>query len=391
MPGAGKAIIRMGINVSDMKIILIGTTAASVLNFRSDLISALISKGFTVYAMSIDYCDVTREQVSRMGAFPVDYKFSRAGLNPVANLLDTLTLSKIIKTISPNIVFSYFSKPVVFGTLAAKLAGVSRCIGMIEGLGYTFTDCPSRLNVKKVVIRRVQVLLYWFAFRFLERLIFLNKDDPKDLLGKYKLKAKNVSVLGGIGLDLQNYPYTKPPAAPISFIFVGRLLAEKGICEFVSAARLIKLEYPDVKFHVLGGVDESNPGGLSYQELDELVRTGTVTYPGYVTDVRDWLNRSSVFVLPSYYREGVPRSTQEAMAVGRAVITTDMPGCRETVVDGVNGFMVPPRSVPDLVEKMRYFVENPAQIEIMGLESLAMAKIKFNVEEINARLIRYFI
>jgi len=372
-----------------MKLVFIGTTADCVLNFRSELIVTLLEQGHVVYALAIDYCDSTRQRVSELGAIPVDYTFNRTGLNPLTDIRNSLKLASVIREIAPDIVFSYFAKPVIFGTLAARLAGVERRIGMLEGLGYAFTDIPGKSGLKKTLVRQMQVLLYRFAFRFLERLIFLNPDDPRDLLGGHKLKARNVSVLGGIGLSLQDYPYTKPPVSPVSFIFVGRLLAEKGVHEFVAAARLIKLEFPSVKFFMLGGLDEENPGGLTPATLEELVNKGVVIHPGHVNDVSDWLRRSSVFVLPSY-REGVPRSTQEAMAIGRPVITTDVPGCRETVMDGKNGFLIPPFSVPDLVEKMRYFIENPHQIEAMGLESFAMAQAKFDATKVNARLAEYF-
>ncbi|MFS2158311.1 glycosyltransferase family 4 protein [Pseudomonas sp. Pseusp122] len=373
-----------------MKIVLIGTTANGMLGFRSDLIVTLVEKGFEVYAFAIDYCNVTRRRIMDLNAIPVDYRLSRAGLNPLVDAWNCLTLARQIRKIAPAVVFSYFVKPVIFGTLAARLAGVERRIAMLEGLGYAFTDYPGKKGLKKVLIRKVQVALYRFSFRFLERLIFLNPDDPKDLLDRYRLSVKKSCVLGGIGVNLQDYPYTRPTASPVSFIFVGRLLAEKGVHEFVGAARLIKLEYPEVKFFILGGLDRSNPGGLSEQTLSELVDKGVVIHPGHVDDVSAWLRRSSVFVLPSFYREGVPRSTQEAMAIGRPVITTDVPGCRETVVDGENGFLIPPYSAPALVEKMRYFIEHPEQIERMGLESYAIAQKKFDAKEVNARLVAYF-
>jgi glycosyltransferase involved in cell wall biosynthesis len=198
-----------------------------------------------------------------------------------------------------------------------------------------------------------------------------------------------VSVLGGIGLNLRDYPYSRPSTDVLSFIFVGRLLAEKGVREYVAAARLVKLQYPNVKFVMLGDLDEANPGALSREELEQLVHKGVVTHPGHVDDVRDWLKQSSVFVLPSY-REGVPRSTQEAMAMGRPVITTDVPGCRDTVIDGKNGFIIPPFSVPDLVEKIIFFIENPHCIESMGLASHVMAQARFDAVKVNSRLLEYF-
>lgn len=149
--------------------------------------------------------------------------------------------------------------------------------------------------------------------------------------------------------------------------------------------RKVKNKYPDTKFTILGGLDTQNMGALSKSQLDELIAEGLFEYPGHVSNVKDWIANSSVFVLPSY-REGVPRSTQEAMAIGRPVITTDVPGCRETVVDGVNGFVVPCWDAEALAEKMYFFIESPFQINLMGLESMKMAHQKFDAEKVNDRL-----
>lgn len=371
-----------------MKIALIGTTAASVLGFRSDLIITLIKEGYQVFAFALDYNADSRAKVKMLGAEPVDYEFSRTGLNPLGDFFNTLKLSRQLKKIAPDIVFSYFSKPVIFGTLAALLARVKRRVGMLEGLGYAFTRQPNGITLKGVFLKRVQVFLYKISFPFLERVIFLNDDDRLDLVGKYNLKVSCVSVLGGIGIKLSNYPYAKPSKVDISFIFVGRLLAEKGVNEFVQAARLVREKFPSVKFIMLGGFDEGNPGGLTSDQINELTRQGLVDYHGHVDDVVGWIKNSSVFVLPSY-REGVPRSTQEAMAIGRAVITTDVPGCRDTVIDGVNGFLVPAWSPEALAEKMIYFINNPEEIETMGLQSRKLAVLKFDEQVVNARLISY--
>lgn len=372
-----------------MKVALIGTTAACVLNFRADMIALLIRQGHTVYAFASDYCPETRRQVCDLGALPVNYQLSRGGMNPFSDVFNTFRLAGEIRTLAPDVVFSYFSKPVIFGTFAAVLAGVKKRMGMLEGLGYAFTCCPDKPGLKKNIVIRIQVLLYRLAFPFLDELIFLNNDDPKDLIDRYQLKVRKVQVLGGIGLDLKKYLYSKPPSRKVGFIFVGRLLAEKGVREYVAAAKLVKCRYPSVKFFMLGDLDEANPGALSRGELGQLIRNGVVIHPGHVEDVRGWLEQSSVFVLPSY-REGVPRSTQEAMAMGRPVITTDVPGCRDTVVDGENGFIIPPFSVPDLVDKMVYFIENPDRIESMGLASYAMAQASFDAVKVNSRLVEYF-
>ncbi|WP_122665822.1 glycosyltransferase family 4 protein [Pseudomonas viridiflava] len=373
-----------------MKVAMIGTSAAYVLNFRSSLITDLVAENHAVYVFAVDYCTRTREEVSRLGGVPIDYSFSRSGLNPLSDFVNTLKLSGQIKKIAPDVVFAYCTKPVIFGAFAATLAGVKKRIGMLEGLGYAFTYDPRGRGLRKALVRQTQLLLYRLSLPLLGRVVFLNADDPKDLLQKHNLRVRNLSVLGAIGLDLKAYGYSKPPTEPVGFIFIGRLLAEKGVHEYVEAARLVKLRYPLANFVMLGGLDEGNPSGLSAERLADLVAKGVVVYPGHVENVSEWLGRSSVFVLPSY-REGFPRSTQEAMAIGRPVITTDTPGCRETVVEGKNGFLIPPWCASVLAEKMIYFIEHPEQIEVMGLESYAMARERFDMHKVNGRLIEYLV
>lgn len=371
-----------------MKVVIIGTVASSFYGFRADLIKALLAKSYTIYAFTSEYTKRELRLIESLGAIPVTYELNRGGINAIADIKSTYELSKKIKEIAPDIVFSYFSKPVIFGTLAAKLAKVPKVIGMLEGLGYAFTAQPEGLSKKAQLIKNIQVLLYKIALPQLDNIIFLNPDDSKDLLETYHIKVKQVDVLGGIGLDLDEYHHQpiKTIDSPISFLFIGRMLKEKGIHDFIAAAKIVKQGYPDVQFTVLGAIDSSNPGALQQSELDRLISLNIINYPGQVDNVQKWISASYVFVLPSY-REGVPRSTQEAMAVGRAVITTDVPGCRETVIDGVNGFLVEKWNPQALAEKMIYFIENPEEIKKMGYESYKIAQDKFDADKVNKRLI----
>lgn len=372
-----------------MKIIIIGTVASSLYTFRKDLILSLIDRGCKVYAFTSDSDEKELTKISLLGAIPVFYKLSRGGLNPYEDLSNTISLYKKIKKIQPDIVLSYFIKPVIYGTLAAKLAKIPKKIAMIEGLGFAFTEQPNGYSRKAKIVQRVQVALFKLALPLADKVIFLNPDDPIDLLKSHHIGVKKIEVLGGIGLNLKEYPYQ-----PISlesqtrFLFIARLIREKGIFDFVEAAKLVKKIYPNAIFTVLGGIDEHAHGAMTKFQLDELVQSNIIEYPGQVNNVSEWIANSHVFVLPSYYREGVPRSTQEAMAVGRAIITTDVPGCRETVVDGVNGFIVPKWNPQALAEKMIYFIENPEQIQVMGEQSYKIAQEKFDAHKVNERLLK---
>lgn len=369
-------------------VVVIGTVASSFYGFRADLIRAMREKQYTVYAFTSEYTDPDLKKIESLGAIPVPYELNRGGLNPLADIVATYKLSKKIRDIKPDLVFSYFSKPVIFGTIAAKLVKVPKIVGMLEGLGYTFTQQPEGLGKKTELIKKIQVLLYKFSLPHLDKLIFLNPDDPKDLIDEYAINVRKVEVLGGIGLNLKEYPYQSiiNIQQPINFLFIGRLLKEKGVHDFLNAAKIVKEKYPETQFTILGAIDPHNLGALTQSELNELIESNLINYPGHVDNVKDWIAACHVFVLPSY-REGVPRSTQEAMAIGRAVITTDVPGCRETVEHGVNGFLVAKWNPEALAEKMIYFIEHPEQIEKMGCESYKIAQDKFDAEKVNQRLL----
>lgn len=369
---------------------MIGTTAACFYGFRADLIKELVKKNVKVYAFTIDNQVSELEKIEKLGAIPVVYSLNRGSLNPLSDLYATYKLSKQIKELKPDLVFSYFTKPVIYGSLAAKLSKVKKITAMLEGLGSPFTVHPHGQSLKIKLIRFIQVSLYRIVFPFIDKIVFLNKDDPVDLIenNKIKYKANSPVVLGPIGLNLRDYSYTPwNTSNEISFIFIARLLAEKGIFEYVEAAKIVKKKYPHIIFRVIGGLDLENPYGLTQNQLDELIESKTIEYSGFVTNVDDYIKKSAVFVLPSYYREGVPRSTQEAMAIGRPVITTDVPGCRDTVIDGVNGFLVPKWNPQALAEKMIYFIEHPEQVRMMGDQSHKIAIEKFDAEKVNQRLL----
>lgn len=368
-----------------MRFAFITSQAFSISNFRGPLIKDLVSRGIEVLAIAPDYDEETRGSVNALGAVPIDCSFSRTGMNPFSDGLDTLRLTMLLRRLQPDLTFVYFIKPVIFGTLSAWLAGVPQRVAMIEGLGYVFTSSTSREPLRRKVLRSLVSRLYRFALARADKIFFLNSEDIDQFVGADLVQESKVIKLGGIGVDLAEWPFMEPVVQPVTFLLAARLLREKGIVEYVEAARLVKARHPEIRFVLLGGVDP-NPGALGQLEVEAWVAEGLVEWPGHVA-VKPWLAQTSVYVLPSYYREGVPRSTQEAMAMGRAVITTDAPGCRETVQKGVNGFLVPVRDVSALANAMLQFVETPGLIETMGLESRRMAEERFDAHKINARLL----
>lgn len=305
-------------------------------------------------------------------------------MNPLRDGIDMLSLALLLSRLRPDVTLGYFVKPVIFGTLAARLAGVPRRVAMIEGLGYVFTSSVGPEPLKRKLLRGLVSWLYRFALARAHKVVFLNQDDINEFVDAGLVQKHKVVKLGGIGVDLSEWPLTQLAKEPITFLLAARLLREKGIVEYAGAAELVKARYPAVRFVLLGGLDP-NPGGLPEAEVKAWVAQGLLEWPGHV-DVKPWLAQTTVYVLPSYYREGVPRSTQEAMAMGRPVITTNAPGCRETVDDGVNGFVVPVRDTPALAAAMIRLIENPALISAMGLESRRIAEERFDVAKINSRL-----
>ena len=366
-------------------IVLITNQAFSLINFRSSLISALVKKGIRVYALAPDYSDHFRKQIIDLGADPVDIHFDRTGMNPLRDLLAMYKLVVILRSLRPDVTLGYFVKPVIYGTLAAWIAQTPRRVAMIEGLGYVFTATSSDVSRKRRLLRSAVSWLYRVALARAHRIIFLNRDDIADFVRDGLVDEGKVFLLGGIGVDLDEWAVAPAVESPITFLLAARLLREKGILEYAAAARKVKALYPNTRFILLGGLD-SNPGSLDNSEVLAWVNEGLIEWPGHVA-VKPWLAQASVFVLPSYYREGLPRSTQEAMAMGRAVITTDAPGCRETVVDGVNGYLVPVRDSYALADSMIRFIKNPDLIKSMGLESRRMAEVHFDVHKINIHLL----
>lgn len=367
------------------RLAFVTSQAQSLANFRGPLIRALAQRGVEIFALAPDYDATTRAEVRSLGATPVDYRLARTGLNPLQDFVALVSLIRILRRLRPEVVVAYFIKPVIYGSIAAWLAGVPRRFAMIEGLGFVFTETGSRDTIKRALLRQLVVSLYRFALRKVERVVFLNRDDANEFEERRISSPRKSVVLGGIGVDLTEWLPRGAVPAPQTFVMIARLLREKGVQDFAAAARLIKARNPVVRFVLLGALDE-NPGGLPRSEVEAWVQQGLIEWPGHV-DVKPWLARASVFVLPSYYREGVPRSTQEAMAMGLPVITTNAPGCRETVIDGVNGFLVPVRDPAALARSMSRFIENPQLVQTMGLASRRLAEERFDVHKINARLI----
>jgi glycosyltransferase involved in cell wall biosynthesis len=366
-------------------IAIISSQAFSLVNFRGHLIADLVTKGVKVFALAPDYTDDLRRSIRVLGAVPVDFHLIRTGISPWRDLRDMLALTVLLRRLSPEVTLTYFIKPVIYGTLAAWMARVPHRVAMIEGLGYVFTSSGEHLPWLRRLLRGTVSAMYRVALSRAHRVVFLNRDDIFEFTTSGLVNPDKVEHIEGIGVDLDYWGVANAVVSPVTFVLAARLLLEKGIVEFAQAAARVKAMHPTARFILLGALDP-NPGSLDIAEIKSWVSRGTIEWPGHV-DPKPWLSQASVYVLPSY-REGLPRSTLEAMAMGRAIITTDVPGCRETVVEGVNGFLVPKCDVHALTESMLKFIDQPELIEAMGQASRRMVEARFDVKKINPKLLR---
>jgi len=315
-----------------------------------------------------------------------DIPFVRAGMNPFRDLQIIKLYEKIMREEKFDIVHSYTAKPNIYGSIAARKAGIRHIYPTVNGLGYAFTDSGGDLKAR--LVRSVISSLYKKAFSCATKVFFQNPDDADEMVARGLIERDKCVVISGSGIDLTGYPYSVPRAAPAVFLMATRLLVTKGVRTFFEAARIVKKRFPDAKFLLAGNLDP-NPDGISRQELDACTADGSVTYLGHVNDMPAVLRECSAFVLPSYYREGIPHAVLEAMSTGRAIITTDSPGCRETVRDadtdgkGLNGFLIEPKNSEMLAERMFWMIERPEAVRQMGAESRRYAEDRFDVEKVN--------
>jgi glycosyltransferase involved in cell wall biosynthesis len=365
------------------RIAVVGSYAPSLINFRGSLIAAMTAAGHEVLAIAPDIDPRTAEAVRAIGARPVSLKLSNASLNPLALLASYRELRRLLRQSRPDLVLSYTIKPVIVGALAGRAERVPRIVSLITGLGYAFTDGPGS---KRRLVRRIASFLYRRALARSDMVLFQNPDDQALFQALGLLRAGHpTAIVNGSGVDIDFF--AAAPAVPKpAFLMVARLLGDKGIREFAAAAKRVRAEHPEVPIALAGYLDAS-PDSLTRAELDELIASG-VRFHGKLDDVRPAMADCSVYVLPSY-REGTPRSVLEAMAVGRAIITTDAPGCRETVVPGVNGLLVPPRDADALYSAMKTFIEDPGMAVAMGAQSRRIVEQRYDARRVSAEVMRH--
>jgi len=354
---------------------VIGGYAPSLLNFRGPLLSALAARGHDVLACAPEVDHDVRAGVEELGARAQEIPLTRSGIDPLADLRTFRALRGLIRAERPDRILAYTAKPVIYANLAAGPRVPVH--SMITGLGYAFGTASLRQRVVGGVVRR----LYRRALRRSAGIFFQNPDD-RSMFERYGLVPRDVPVtmINGSGVDLDWYRPQPLPEQPV-FLLVARLLADKGIREYVEAATRLKQRWPEARFQLAGWMDP-NPMNVQPDELEGWQRSGVIEYLGHLDDVRPAYAGCRVYVLPSY-REGTPRTVLEAMATGRPVVTTDAPGCRETVVDDDSGLLVPVQDAGALERAMERFLAEPALAERMSANALRRVREKYDVNKVN--------
>lgn len=371
-----------------MTFLLIASYPDSLIKFRGPLIEAISKKGLQVHVAVPDIAsdNSLKKELEARNIVVHDIPLHRTGMNPLADMITLVHLLKLIRRIKPEYVLGYTIKPVIYGSLAAWLAKVPKRFALITGLGYAFQGQQDSTSTKRGLTRQLVQRLYSLALGRTHKVFFQNPDDQA-LFKKLKILKPSTPtfVVNGSGVNISEYEVTPLPTSP-RFLLIARLLGDKGVREYAQAAKQIKKNHPEVNFDLVGWIDE-NPDTIKQQELDTWIEEGTLNYLGKLADVRPAISNCSVFVLPSY-REGTPRTVLEAMSMGRAIITTDAPGCRETVIDNDNGFLVPVKSVEALVVAMKNLIDNPDLIKKMGQRSREIAEEKYDVHKVNESMLK---
>lgn len=363
-----------------MRVLVAGGVSRSLLDFRGRLLAAMLAGGHEVHACAGEPEPRVVRNLEQLGVTFHPLRVSRAAITPLQDLAYFRDLRALLRAIRPDLFLSYTLKPVVFGSLAARSSGV-RAASMITGAGASVALDGSLRS--RAIARTVQTLLR-ASLPTNEVVFFQNPDDQHEFVARGLVPRDRTVLIPGSGVDLEHYAYAPPPPPPITFLLMARMIDEKGIYEYVDAAREVG-RASGARFKLLGPL-ETGRRAIPLSQLEAWCKEGVVEYCGAVDDVRPRLAECSVFVLPSY-REGHPRSVLEALATGRPVITTEVPGCRETIPSGSNGFLVPPRDARALAAAMRRFIDDPTLIPRMGAASRELAERRYCVHAVNGRIL----
>lgn len=339
--------------------------------------SSFIEAGHSVLACAPENDKYVRDHLKNLNVEYAQIELERVGMNPIHDIKTVYLLFALFKKEKPDIFLCYTIKPVIYGSFAARFAGVEKTFSIITGLGFAFSNKTLRERIINFMVR----FLYKVSLSGNKSVFFQNPDDLSHFIDSGLVKRDQAVLINGSGVNLDIFKRASPKLSPVTFLLIARMIKEKGVIEYVEAAKILKKQYPQACFHLLGWFDDG-PSTINRKQVCEWHKSGVIQYLGETKDVKPFLSDSSVYVLPSY-REGTPKSVLEAMAMGRPIITTDTPGCRETVVHNSNGFLVPKKDVIAIKDAMERFIREPDLIQIMGLKSREIAEDKYDVNKVN--------
>lgn len=362
-----------------MKIAVITHKTRNLARARKKLLQSFINKGYEVIGICPEKEYIN--ELEEMGVQTRIVQGNRISIGLFSNILYLRKLIKVLKKEKPDIVFEFTIKPNIIGSIAAKIAKVHRIYSMITGLGYVYST--EKLKIK--IIRVFCNIGYKIALSFNTKVIFQNKDDKEYFIRKKYVSEQKAFVIDGSGVDMEKFQYTKLPKE-INFLMVARMLDVKGVEEYCKAAEIIKNKYPEVTFTFLGEMEHSYRG-INPKFVKKYQEKNIVNFEGYKENVIPYLQNCMIFVLPSYLKEGIPRSALEALAIGRPIITTNVSGCKEIVEEGKNGYLIQPKEYEQLAEKMEYMINHKDLLEKMGEYSHEYAKRRFEITIINKKML----
>ncbi|QAY78041.1 glycosyltransferase family 4 protein [Sphingosinicella sp. BN140058] len=367
-----------------MKIVVLASLAMSLVRFRGKLLEELVKAGHEVVACAPDVDAEVIRALEQMGARYRQTPMARAGLNPLRDLATLARYAWLCVDEKPDAIIAYTQKPIIYGGLVARLRAV-RFHVVMSGLGYVYSEAADR----RVWLRKLVSRLYRAGVARAETIFVFNDDDRRMMLEHGIIDPQHrVLQVPGSGVDTGHYTMARLPEGPPCFLMMARLMRDKGVGDYIEAARRLRPSLPDARFMLLGRPETENPTGYSHEDVQAWAREGLIEHIPETRDVRPYLAQCHAFVLPSFYREGLPRTILEAMSSGRPVITCDLPGCRDAITDGVTGFLVPARSPETLAAAMLRIVEDRKRLEQMAAAAREAATARYDVRKVNALLIR---
>jgi len=363
-----------------MRVFVLSSHTNSLFWFRMDMMNEFIRNGHDVLAVGNLKDDQIQKKFQQNNILYKHIYVERNSLNLIGDLRTIIDLLRLFKENKPKKIFAYQAKTIIYGSLVARLLGIKEFYPMIAGLGSVFRG----RGFKNLLLKKILIFNYRNVCKHSKMVFIQNNDDKNELINYGVVNPEKLVLTNGSGVNIQHFQVAPLPAK-ITFLFIGRLIKDKGIIEYCEACKVIKTRYPDVRCMLVGPYD-SNPSSISRIQLEEYTKNDVIEYFGEQHDVRPYITQCSVFILPSYH-EGTPKTVLEAMSMGRPIITCNSPGCRETVVNGLNGYLVEIKDVWGIVEKMEYFIHNSDVIPIMGADSRKIACNTYDVNIVNKLIV----